>query len=95
MIFLQNKHTENRAENKISEFVDLLYENKNAMQQLSAMYHATLWITLYQETSQYNLHFSKEMLSKINELGIALDVTCMQLQEFYSETYSNGESHEV
>lgn len=75
---------EKETEEKAAEFIDMLYENKTAIRQLSAIHHVTLWITLYQETSQYNLHFSKETLSKINELGIELDINCMQLQEFYS-----------
>lgn len=71
-------------EKKTHEFVDLFYKNKEYIKQLLNECTVTLWITLYQETNQYNLHFSRETLSKIVELGIGVDITIMQLQEFYN-----------
>ena len=77
---------ENETEEKISEFVSLFYENKSFVQQLSKMHCITLWITLHPDI-QFNLHFSKKVLDMISELGIDMDITCMQLQEFYSGSY--------
>lgn len=85
---------EEETERKILEFIDLLYKNKNTIQQLSMMHHITLWITLNQDTTQYNLHFSKEVLNKVSDLGIDIDITCMQLQEFYTETYLSDKINE-
>lgn len=73
------------TEDKISEFIDLFYQSKEYIQRLAVTHKITLWVTVYQETYQYNLHFSKSVLGKISELGIDVDITCMQLQEFYTE----------
>lgn len=78
---------EEETENKINGFIDLLYENKEMIQQLSKCHNITLWITLHPDTIQFNLHLSNKVLKKINELGIDIDITCMYLQEFYSGSY--------
>lgn len=78
---------EEETESKISGFIDLLYKNKETIQQLSKFHHITLWITLHPDTNQFNLHLSNKILEKINELGINVDITCMYLQEFYSGSY--------
>ena len=76
----------NETEKRIEALVDSLYRNKEYVQQTSRVHAATLWVTVYQDVIQHNLHFSKNVLAKISELDIDLDITCMQLQEFYRGT---------
>jgi len=66
-------------EEKLENFIDLFHMNKDCVQQLSSLHSVTLWITMYQEAFQQNLHFSKNVLSKISDLGIEMDITCIHL----------------
>ena len=75
------------TEEKLFEVVNLLHKNKEYIQQLSNVHDVTLWVTIYQDSCQYHLRFSKNVLSKISELGIDAGITCMQLQEFYTGAY--------
>jgi hypothetical protein len=77
------------TEDKLAAFVDLLYKNKAYIKQLSRVCKTTIWVTIYQETYQYNLSFSKNVLEKISEMDLELSVTCMQLQDFYTGQYKN------
>jgi len=67
------------TEEKILEFVGLFYKNKEYIQQLSNMHDVTLWITIYQDSYQYNLRFTNNVISKVSEMGIDIGITCMQL----------------
>lgn len=69
---------QDETEEKMLDFIDLFYKNKDYIMQILDMYNITLWITVCQNTNQYNVHFSKNMLDKISEMGIDIDVTCMR-----------------
>ena len=72
------------TEKKTLAFINLFYEKRDYIKKLSNECSINLWITLYQEDNQYNLHFSNEVLLKISELGADVDITNMKLEEFYS-----------
>jgi hypothetical protein len=50
------------TEKGIVAFVEKLYKSKEYLKTLSYNHDVTLWITLYQDTDQYNLKLSKELL---------------------------------
>lgn len=50
---------------------------------ISKDHTATLWITLYPEVPQINVHFSQTTLQAISVLGLSLDVSVINLQKLY------------
>ena len=70
---------EDETEKRMEEFVDLFYKNKEHVRKISKIHDVTLWITIYPDSHQYHLRFSKNVLNKISELGVDFGVTCMQL----------------
>jgi len=66
-----------KTEERILEFINLFYKNKEYVKQLSNMHNITLWITLSQDTNQYNLTFTQNVLGKISELGIDVNIICV------------------
>lgn len=71
------------TEQELINFVHLLCEHAEDVKALSRKHVATLWVTIYQDETQYNLHVSSDIMRKLSEMGVSLDVTCMQLQEYY------------
>lgn len=79
--WLISKTVENtdRTEQEIRTFLISLYKHKEYILSLSKKFNVTLWVTVYNDGIQRNLHFSNEILKMINELGIDLDLTHMNL----------------
>lgn len=82
------------TEEKMIEWIDLLIQRKEFINELSQRYDIALWITLYPETNQYHIHFSRKTLSKLCELNIDVGFSYMQLKEFYSGQWQHNEAAE-
>ena len=63
--------------------VDKLYGKKLFLQTLPCECDFSIWITIYSERIQSNFRFDKDILNKISAIGASLDITVMNLQEFY------------
>jgi hypothetical protein len=87
--WIANIEVENteETEGKILEFVDILYKSRKYIEKLARENTITLWISIYLDDIQYNLHFSRAVLSRICEMRIDVDITSMQLDKFYSEQH--------
>lgn len=63
--------------------VNKLYGKKLFLQTLPCECDFSIWITIYSEKTQSNFRFDKDILNKIVAVGASLDISVMNLQEFY------------
>ena len=68
----------------INKFVDLFIRFSDFLAQQESV---TIWISLYPETEQFNIHVSKCSISKLCKLGIDFDIEIAHLQTIYDGTY--------
>ena len=69
------------------QFVVKYLPCKNYIKELAEQFNITLWVSLYLEDIQFNVHLSAENLKSITELGVTLDITFMYLRDFYEGNY--------
>lgn len=71
----------------ISEFVGRYLTNRTFIRSLSEKFSVTVWCEIYQETEQYNIHLSSSIMFLLQDLGVSLDISILNLQSFYEGNY--------
>lgn len=67
----------------VEQFLNRFAGKEEPVHRLLAGSDATLWLTLYVEAPQQNVHFSSQTLQRVSRMGIALDISMMSLAELY------------
>jgi hypothetical protein len=71
----------------ISEFVSKYLTNRAFIRELSEKSNVTVWCEIYPESEQYNIHLSSSVIFLLQDLGVSLDVSMLNLQRFYGGNY--------
>ena len=72
--------TIHETEHQIEVLVETLYHKKAFFQELAPLTDSmTLWVTLYQDDYQQNLHLTACTLARLAEMHFSIDITNMNL----------------
>jgi len=72
---------------RTSEFLDEFVGYSDYINELSKKFSITIWIALYPEIEQFNIHLSQEIIEKLSKLKSTMDVEVACLQSFYDGSY--------
>ena len=65
------------------KFIKRIYEHRDFILGLSKCAHISLRLTVYADEVQINVHLSPESIEKLKALSLSLDISIMNLSEFY------------
>ena len=74
---------EDNLSEETEKFIKRIYGHKDFIMELSKCSHISLWLTAYADEVQANVHLSPESIERLNALSLSLDVSIMNLSEFY------------
>ena len=69
-------------------FLTRFIKSKEYIKELSDNFDATLWVSVYPDDEQSNIHLENKTLKIISDMGLIVDLDIMFLKEFYDGTYS-------
>ena len=75
--------------NSILAYLTRLLPYKEIFYTFAKNHIISLWLTLYPESYQLNLHLSNQVIVLLEELGFEIDVTVMSLQDLYNGKYDH------
>ena len=70
-------------EDALTRFVDILHPHSDYIKSLSTSFDVILWLSLYPDDEQMNVHLSPSMISRICDMCISIDVSAMFLKQIY------------
>ena len=68
-------------------FLKKLQPSAGYLKELSSSFDVTLWLDMYPDNEQMNVHLSNDIISIVSEMGITIDVGAMFLKQFYEGNY--------
>ena len=68
---------------ELEQFINKIYESRFYISKLCLENDISLWVTVYPDTYQLNLHLSGITIKRIYEFGIDFDLSIMCLNELY------------
>ena len=69
---------------EIFNYLEALLPFKKEIYEISKTEYISLWLTLYPDSYQLNFHLSNKTCAALTEYGIKLDISVMNLQDFYN-----------
>lgn len=79
-------------QDNVNIFLDKFIDHSSYLKKLSQSFEVTIWIELYPEKEQFNLHLTPEILEKLHMFGTAADIQVAYLKAFYDGTYLNEDA---
>ena len=74
-------------EHTIDRFLEVLLPSAEYLKDLSRKHNITLWVSLYPEDEQSNIHISGKTINALCQIGISLDCSVSFLKDFYNGSY--------
>jgi hypothetical protein len=75
------------VEDTVARFLDKLRPYSIYLKELSSSCDVTLWLSLYPDNEQMNVHLSRKIIAQAYEMGISIDVGAMFLKQYYEGRY--------
>jgi hypothetical protein len=71
------------VEDAVVSFLETLEPHSAYLKELSSSFDVTLWLSLYPEYEQMNVHLSHSVIAQAYEMGVSIGVSAMFLKDFY------------
>ena len=72
----------------LAAFLSRFEGSAGYIKELSDRYNVTLWISVYPDDEQSSIHLSSDIVSRLADMGVTVDIDMLFLKDFYSGTYS-------
>ena len=69
-------------------FLTELEESKKYLKEISDNADVALWVSVYPNSEQSNIHIENNTLKLLADMGLVIDFDIMFLKEFYDATYN-------
>ena len=87
-IFEVEKQEDETFDDMLYAFLIRFIKSKEYIKELSDNFDATLWVSVYPDGEQSNIHLEKKTLKILSDMGLVVDLDIMFLKDFYDGTYS-------
>ena len=68
-------------------FLEKLRPNSDYLKMLASSFDVILWLSLYPDNEQMNVHLSPSIIAQVYEMGISIDVEAAFLKQIYEGNY--------
>ena len=75
------------VEKQLEEFVNVLADSSDYLQELASKHDVTIWISMYPDNEQVNLHISTPTIKTLARIGASLDCSTAYLKSFHDGLY--------
>ena len=86
-MFAKKEIETEQLEQEMLRFIALFENNTEYIKSLAKKFKVFLWLSVYPESEQYNVHLSHKVVEAIYKLGVPIDIEVADLRAFYDGTY--------
>jgi len=75
------------VEKTLERFVGTLKSSSDYLKTLSKEHDVTVWVSVYPDSEQANIHIAAPIIIALSEIGATLDCSTLFLKDFYNGMY--------
>ncbi len=88
LIFEVEKQEDETIDDTLYKFLTGFIKSKEYINELSQVTDVSLWVSVYPDNEQSNIHLENKTLELLTDMGLDVDFDIMFLKDFYDGTYS-------
>ena len=87
-LFEVEKQEDETIDATVYRFLTKFEKSKEYINKLSQKAELTLWVSVYPDNEQSNIHLENKTLKLLADIGLVVDFDIMFLKDFYDGTYN-------
>ena len=87
-LFEVEKQEDETIDATVYSFLTKFEKSKEYLNKLSQKAELTLWVSVYPDNEQSNIHLENKTLKLLADIGLVVDFDIMFLKDFYDATYN-------
>ena len=87
-LFEVEKQEDETIDATVYRFLTKFEKSKEYLNKLSQKAELTLWVSVYPDNEQSNIHLENKTLKLLADIGLVVDFDIMFLKDFYEGTYN-------
>ena len=87
-VFDVEKQEDETIDATVYRFLTKFVKSKEYLNKLSQKAELTLWVSVYPDNEQSNIHLENKTLKLLADIGLVVDFDIMFLKDFYDITYN-------
>ena len=87
-IFETEKQEGEMLDDMLYNFLTRFIKSKEYIKELSLNTDVSLWVSVYPDTEQSNIHLENKTIKLLSDMGLVIDFDIMFLKDFYDGNYT-------